>query len=313
MNPDLPPAIFLSDRPEKYRRLLLAWFDKNKRQLPWRHHRTLYGTWISEMMLQQTTVKVVVPYWEKFLTAFPDVKALAAADLEEVLSLWSGLGYYRRARQLHEAARIVVTQLDGELPCQIEGWLALPGIGPYAGGAVASIGLGRRVPALDANARRVFSRWLVGDPHDLAHLKPTHLDQVATLLVDEDRPGDWNEAVMELGALVCRATGPGCSVCPVRSLCKANLAGTVDLVPPAKTAAKSLGVHLGLLVVQWKDQVLLLPPGTGPVAVPTDSPLRSGQIFPESMGGSGGCPRRPGFLVRQRGTSVGPAISGDPG
>ena len=272
MNPDLPPTLFLSGRPGKYRRLLLAWFDQNKRQLPWRRHRTLYGTWISEMMLQQTTVKVVVPYWEKFLAAFPDVKALAAADLEEVLSLWSGLGYYRRARQLHQAARIVVTELDGELPREVEGWLALPGIGPYAGGAVASIGLGRRVPALDANARRVFSRWLVGDPQTLADLKPAHLDQVATLLVDEDRPGDWNEAVMELGALVCRASDPRCSACPVRSLCRAHQAGTVDLVPPAKTAAKSLGVQLGLLIIQWKDRVLLLPPGASAVAVPAGSP-----------------------------------------
>ena len=272
MNPELPPTIFLSDQPGKYRRLLLDWFDKNKRQLPWRSRPTLYGTWVSEMMLQQTTVKVVVPYWEKFLTAFPDVKALAAADLEEVLSLWSGLGYYRRARQLHEAARIVVTRLDGELPRGVEGWLALPGIGPYASGAVASIGLGVRVPALDANARRVYSRWLIGDPKTLADLKPVHLDRVATRLVDEKRPGAWNEAVMELGALVCRAADPRCSVCPVRSLCRAHLTGKVDLVPPAKTVSRSLAVQLGLLVFQWRSRVFLLPPASSPVAVPDASP-----------------------------------------
>ncbi len=272
MNPELPPTIFLSDQPGKYRRLLLAWFDRNKRQLPWRLHRTLYGTWISEMMLQQTTVKVVVTYWEKFLTAFPDVNALASADLEEVLSLWSGLGYYRRARQLHEAARMVVTRLDGKLPRDVEGWLALPGIGPFASGAVASIGLGRRVPALDANARRVFSRWLVDDPQTLADLKPAHLDLVATRLVDEERPGDWNEAVMELGALVCRAADPNCRNCPVGSMCRAHLAGTVDLVPTPITVTKSVGVQLGLLVVQWRDTVFLLPPAGDPVAIPPESP-----------------------------------------
>jgi len=271
LNPELPPAISLSDQPEKYRRLLLAWFDGNKRQLPWRGRRTLYGTWISEMMLQQTTVKVVIPYWEKFLTAFPDVKTLAAADLAEVLSLWSGLGFYRRARQLHEAARIVVDQMDGELPREVEGWSALPGIGPYASGAVASIGLGLRVPALDANARRVFSRWLIDDPNSLADLKPAHLDQVAAHLVDDERPGDWNEAVMELGALVCRAADPRCSTCPVRPLCRAHLAGVVDRVPPAKTVSSSIKVRLGLLVIQWRDQVFLLPPASGPVVIPPDS------------------------------------------
>ncbi|MEN8007182.1 MAG: A/G-specific adenine glycosylase [Candidatus Krumholzibacteriota bacterium] len=268
----MPTAAYLNDHPEKYRRLLLSWFDVNKRELPWRRRRTLYGTWISEMMLQQTTVKVVVPYWEKFLAVFPDVETLAAADPDEVLSLWAGLGYYRRARQLHEAARMVADKMEGKLPREVEGWLALPGIGPYAGGAVASIGLGIRVPAVDANARRVLSRWLVGDTKTLADLKPAHLDRVAAGLVDEERPGDWNEAVMELGALVCRAGDPRCPVCPVRSLCRAHQAGIVDQVPPAKSTAAAIGVQLGLLLVRRQEQVLLLPPGAGPVAGPADVP-----------------------------------------
>ena len=272
MENELPGAFTLSAEPRIYRRLLLAWYDQNKRSMPWRRLRSLYGTWISEMMLQQTTVKVVAPHWEKFMAVFPDVEALAAADVEEVLSQWTGLGYYRRARQLHEAAGVIVNHLGGEFPTDQEGWLALPGIGPYASGAIASIGLGRRVAAVDANARRVFSRWLVGDPEFQPDLKPVHLQRVAQDLVDEERPGDWNEAVMELGATVCGPAEPLCSSCPVNTLCRARMAGIVKLVPPPKKAALTLGVELGLLVVLWKDKVLLVPPGCGHAVIPQGSP-----------------------------------------
>jgi A/G-specific adenine glycosylase len=271
LNFEPPGTIFLADSPERYRTLLLSWFEGIRRPLPWRRHRTLYGTWISEMMLQQTTVASVVPYWEKFLDAFPDVEALAAADLEDVLSLWSGLGYYRRARHLHRAAKQVVDLLGGELPGDREGWLQLPGVGPYASGAIASIGLGIPVPALDANARRVLTRWLIEDPKDLEELRPFHLEKIGATLVDEIRPGDWNEALMELGALVCRASAPRCGSCPVRDLCRAHKAGTASRIPVAKAPVPTERVHLGVLVISWKDRVLLLPPGSGPVVVPVGS------------------------------------------
>lgn len=272
MKLDLPADIFLPGNPERFRSLLLSWFDRHKRPLPWRRRRSLYGTWISEVMLQQTTVAVVIPYWEKFLAAFPDVRALAAANQEEVLSLWSGLGYYRRALQLHQAAKTVVSRRGGELPDDRDGWRDLPGIGPYASGAIASIGLGMRVPALDANARRVLTRWLVARPQALADLRPSHLEMIGALLVDEDRPGDWNEALMELGALICRASSARCATCPVRDLCRAGGAGTGDLIPAPGIPAETVRVQLGLLVLAWRDRVLLMPPASEPVVFPAGSP-----------------------------------------
>ncbi len=272
MKLDLPADVFLSGSPELFRSLLLSWFDRHKRPLPWRLRRSLYGTWISEVMLQQTTVAVVVPYWEKFMAAFPDVRALAGADTEEVLSLWSGLGYYRRAHQLHQAAKTVVSRRGGKLPDDREGWRDLPGIGPYTSGAIAGIGLGMRVPALDANARRVLTRWLVARPQALDDLRPAHLDMIGAQMVDEDRPGDWNEAVMELGALICRASTPQCAACPVRDLCRAGSAGTGDLIPAPRISAETIRVQLGLLVLAWRDRVLLMRPASGPVFVPEGSP-----------------------------------------
>ncbi len=271
MKPDLPVDVFLSGGPARFRSLLLSWFDRNKRLLPWRTNRSLYGTWISEVMLQQTTVTVVVPYWEKFMAAFPDVHDLAAAELDEVLSLWSGLGYYRRARQLHQAAREVVSSPLGKLPENREGWLELPGIGPYASGAIASIGLGMRVPALDSNARRVLTRWLVSEALVLDDLRPSHLDRVGALLVDKERPGDWNEALMELGALICRASSPRCGECPVRDLCRAGCNGTADLIPAPKPPSETTRVQLGLLVLVWRDRIMLMPPASSPVVVPAGS------------------------------------------
>jgi A/G-specific adenine glycosylase len=271
LQPDLPSGVGLSDRPERFRSLLLSWFDRNKRLLPWRTKRSLYGTWISEVMLQQTTVKVVIPYWEKFMAAFPDVHRLAASEPDEVLSLWSGLGYYRRARQLHQAARKVVSAGHGKLPDDREGWLELPGIGPYASGAIASMALGLRVPALDMNARRVLTRWLVSETEALVNLRPSHLEKLGASLVDQDRPGDWNEAVMELGALVCRVSSPRCGVCPVLDVCRAGQAGTAELVPAPKAPSKTTRVQLGLLVLSWRDCIMLMPPASGPVVVPAGS------------------------------------------
>ena len=249
-------------------RALLAWFDRHARDLPWRREPDLYRTWISEMMLQQTTVAAVIPFWERFTRRFPDVEALAAADEAEVLALWSGLGYYRRARMLHAAARRIVSAHGGRLPTDRDGWVALPGVGDYAAGAIASIGLGEAVPALDANARRVLVRWAAADARAAAAWTPARLRTLGAALVPAARPGAWNEAVMELGATVCRARDPQCPRCPVGAWCRAGLAGTAAQVPPPAARTAPQPVVLSMAVVRRGDRLLLLPPGSAPVLAP---------------------------------------------
>ena len=241
---------------------LLGWFEEVARPLPWRRDRTLYGTWIAETMLQQTTVSVVEGYWNRFLARFPSVRELAQAEEQEVLAMWSGLGYYRRARHLHQAARQVMAQ-GGELPDSQAGWAALPGVGPYASGAIASQALGERVPALDANARRVLTRWLAGHPDQLDSLKPRDLSLWAARLVPATDPGQWNEAMMELGALVCGARRAACDTCPVLDHCRAGLAGMADLIPLPTRREAPLPVEACLLVLKNREGLWLVP-ATGP-------------------------------------------------
>ncbi len=245
------------------RGVLLAWFDARQRDLPWRRRRSLYGTWISEMMLQQTTVATVVPYWERFLARFPDVYALAAAPEAEVLAHWSGLGYYRRARQLHAAARQVVAEHGGAFPDDTEGWRALPGIGPYAAGAIASLGLGLPAAAVDANVRRVLGRWL-GAACQPGAGSDRQVADLAGCLVRGDRPGAWNEALMELGALVCQPRGPRCEDCPVGAYCGARRLGIADSVAVPEARPAALPVQALLVAFLAEGRVWLEPPG-GPL------------------------------------------------
>lgn len=242
------------------RRELLAWFDDRQRDLPWRRHRSLYGTWISEMMLQQTTVATVVPYWERFLARFPDVQSLAAAPEEDVLAHWSGLGYYRRARQLHAAARQVVAEFGGALPGDVDAWRGLPGIGPYAAGAIASLGLGLPEAAVDANVRRVLGRWL-GISGQPGSLPARTVEDLARALVRGDRPGAWNEALMELGALVCQARAPHCEACPVRASCGAHQLGIADAPAAPDMRAVAVPVQVLLIAFVAADHLWLEPPG----------------------------------------------------
>ena len=197
------------------RKALLAWYTANRRDLPWRRHPDPYRTWVSEIMLQQTRVAAVLEHFRLFLEAFPDITALASAPEEKVLALWSGLGYYRRARMLHRAAQVVVSELHGRMPQTSEGLRELPGVGRYTAAAIASIAYGEAVAVVDGNVERVLSR-LDGQPRD---------DRSAWLraeeLLDHGRPGDWNQAMMELGALVCTPATPQCGVCPVRRWCVA--------------------------------------------------------------------------------------------
>ncbi len=240
----------------------MDWFQAHSRALPWRRTPTLYGTWVSEIMLQQTTVAAVIPYWEKFMARFPNVQTLAAAPESEILSLWSGLGYYRRAKNLHRAARMVVDQGRGGLPTCRKEWQALPGVGTYASGAIASIGLGEVVPAVDANARRVLSRWFYDDPIAAGNLRPSELEELASRMVLPHQPGQWNEAVMELGATLCQAASVQCSQCPVLDQCKAGLAAVALEIPPPKKPKPTLAIAVATLVVRCEDKILLLPPGS---------------------------------------------------
>jgi len=246
------------------RRALLAWYDEFGRDLPWRRRPSLYGTWISEIMLQQTTVAAVLPRWEEFLRRFPDVAALAAAEESEVLALWSGLGYYRRARSLHQAARTVQAS-GGDLPSDRVGWRALPGVGEYAAGAVASIGLGLAEVAIDANVRRVLTRWSCADAQIAKALRPANLKTLAAAHLDPDRPGDWNQALMDLGAGPCRAEAPRCQQCPVSAWCAAGRAGQAAQVPPPSPKRALVPVSLGMLVVRLGGAVLVLPPASATV------------------------------------------------
>ena len=201
-------------------RALLAWYGGQKRDLPWRRDRDPYRVWVSEIMLQQTRVAAVLEHYRVFMEAFPAIEALALASEEQVLALWSGLGYYRRARMLHRAARLVVSELGGVIPRDVESLRKLPGVGRYTAAAIASIAYGLPVAVVDGNVERVLSR-LDGQPRSGAEAW-----QRAEELLDHREPGDWNQAMMELGATICTPQSPQCLLCPVRPWCQAPGAGT---------------------------------------------------------------------------------------
>lgn len=270
---------------------LLAWYAGAARDLPWRRTTDPFAIWLSEVMLQQTRVEAVVGYWQRFLDALPTVAALAAADEDQVLALWSGLGYYRRARALQAAAVRVVAEHGGRLPADPAALADLPGFGPYTTGAVASIAFGLAEPLVDGNVARVFARWFElelesnGGPWRRVNWA------LARALLVEDQPGSWNQALMELGATVCTPKSPSCAVCPVASDCRARAAGrTAELpLPPKKRAVVEVRVEAllaessaGLLLTRrppgGRNPGLLelptrevTPPGTPPAGLwPTD-------------------------------------------
>src|SRR5437763_3122971 len=220
----------------RVRSRLLRWFDRHQRPLPWRRDRDPYRVWVSEVMLQQTTVAAVVPYFERFLAAFPTLADLAAADEQAVLRLWEGLGYYRRARHLHRAARQLVREYGGRLPDDAEVWRGLPGVGRYILGAVLSQAFGRRLPIVEANSLRVLCRLFGqrGDPRGGPVQK--WLWAKAAELLPAKRAGDFNQALMELGALVCTPAAPKCDVCPLAKECVARREGAQAEIP-ARPAA----------------------------------------------------------------------------
>ncbi|MBK7860645.1 MAG: A/G-specific adenine glycosylase [Archangiaceae bacterium] len=239
------------------RQALLDWFSKHKRDLPWRGAREPYAVWVSEVMLQQTQVSTVIPYYLRFLKRFPTVKALAKAPLAEVLGQWKGLGYYSRARNLHRAAQAIVEVHGGKLPGTAAGLLELPGFGRYTAGAVASIAFSEPAPIVDGNVARVFSRVHAIDAPVGDKARERQLWQLAEALVQGPRPGDLNEALMELGATVCLPKGPLCLLCPIRGECQALAQGRVETLPPPKVRAVRKRLELKVAVCRRDDRVLL--------------------------------------------------------
>lgn len=241
----------------KLHNALLAWFDAYARTLPFRGTKDPYAVWISEIMLQQTQVTTVVPYYNRFMKRFPTVEKLAAARLDSVLKLWQGLGYYTRARNLHKAARVIVDNHRGIFPDTFDAIVALPGIGRYTAGAVASIAFGLSVPVLDGNVMRVLCRLyrLSDNPKSPAAQK--HLWHLAETLVPQSRPGDFNQSLMELGATVCTPKNPNCLQCPVQKLCLAYAHDEQDVLPRMPKAAPTphYTVAVGLV---YKDGKLLI-------------------------------------------------------
>ena len=222
----------------KVRGPLLRWYDANRRDLPWRRTRDPYAIWISEAMLQQTRVETVIPYWERFLETFPDIESLAHAELDDVYASWTGLGYYSRARNLKAAAETIMDEYDGRLPNTAEDLRKLKGIGRYTAGAVASIAFDREEPLVDGNVIRVFSRLLGIREDSSARSVVEGLWSVAAELVRGPRPGDLNQALMELGATLCTPRNPDCQICPIRRHCDAHAKGDAESLPIKKKRTK---------------------------------------------------------------------------
>lgn len=237
---------------------LLSWYQENKRDLPWRRDRDPYHIWVSEIMLQQTRVDTVIPYYLRFLEALPDIASLANAPEEKLLKLWEGLGYYSRVRNMQKAARQIIEHFNGQFPQERDELLSLSGIGPYASGSIGSIAFGRPYPAVDGNVLRVLAR-LLNDDTDIATTKARKkAEQIVVTWMPKDQCGDFTQAMMELGACICLPNGePKCEACPVRSFCEAyNTNRVMDL--PVKSNAKPRKIEeKTMLVVQCGNQFAL--------------------------------------------------------
>ncbi|GAA4867061.1 A/G-specific adenine glycosylase [Luteimonas vadosa] len=245
---------------------LLAWFDgAGRHDLPWQHPRSPYRVWLSEIMLQQTQVQVVVPYFERFVAALPDLPALAAASLDEVLALWSGLGYYARARNLHAAARACVERHGGGLPRDFDALLALPGIGRSTAGAILAQAWGERFPILDGNVKRVLCRYHGIEGWPSTPKVERQLWQLAETHLPATRLADYTQAQMDFGATLCTRHAPSCVLCPLQHDCVALRTGRVDALPTPKPAKALPQRHVLVLLLEDREGRVLLQrrPPTG--------------------------------------------------
>jgi A/G-specific adenine glycosylase len=260
----LPAADDYTVSPQQQRTIsqkLLRWFHQHGRDLPWRENTDPYRVWVSEIMLQQTQVERVCDYFRQFLIAFPTVETLAAADEAEVLAAWQGLGYYRRARQLHACAKMVVSHHDGCFPETVDSLTALPGIGRYTASAISSIAFAQTEPIVEANSRRVIAR-LVGFDRPLSGTAgDAPLWEIAASLVPTRQAGRFNQALMDLGAMVCRPAAPSCHTCPLATACVAFRDGLTDQLPRMAKPRASVAVDEVALVVVRRNTLLLVQRG----------------------------------------------------
>jgi A/G-specific adenine glycosylase len=251
----------MTPTPDDYSALhdaLIAWFGANAEHLPWRRSRDPYTVWVSEIMLQQTQVGTVIPYFERFMARFPTVSALAAAPLDTVLKLWEGLGYYSRARNLHRAAQIVVAEFGGQLPPDPAALRRLPGIGRYTAGAIASLAFGADAPILDGNVIRILTR-LFDLPDDVRQSATQgRLWALAGQLIPAGRAGAWNEALMELGRRVCTPASPRCPICPLAAHCAARASGTHEGRPVRRRRARTPHFDVTAAITRRDDGRLLI-------------------------------------------------------
>ena len=247
-----------------FQKNLLDWFRQFRRDLPWRHSKDPYRIWLSEIMLQQTRVAAAIPYYERFVARFPNVQTLAAAPQEEVLRLWSGLGYYGRARNLRKTAQQIVAKHGGKFPSREEDALALPGIGMYTAAAILSMAFGKRRAVLDGNVARVLARLgaVRGDLRESQQWRD--LQKKAETLLDNDSPGDWNQAMMELGATLCTPKSPQCLICPVAQFCEGRKQGIAESLPERRKKRATVEVTLAAAVFASENAwTFLLPPPEG--------------------------------------------------
>lgn len=245
-------------RIRRVRAPLLRWYDANARDLPWRRSSDPFAIWISEAMLQQTRVETVIPYWKRFLAAFPDVESLARADLDDIYTVWTGLGYYSRARNLKHAAETIVADHGGRLPETVGELRELKGIGRYTAGAVASIAFDREEPLVDGNVIRVFTRVLGIREESTSKEVVALLWQVAEVLVRGARPGDLNQGLMELGAMLCTPKKPRCLACPIRKHCVAYADGDAEQLPIKKKKPKPKAMRAIAAWIERDGKILVV-------------------------------------------------------
>lgn len=236
---------------------LVQWYQENKRDLPWRRSKDPYGVWISEIMLQQTRVEAVIGYYQRFMEKFPTIQALAEAPIEQVLKAWEGLGYYSRARNLHKAAQVIMTEWQGEFPAKYEAVLALPGIGEYTAGAICSIARGEARPAVDGNVLRVISRIYAIEEDVLSTSVKRQITMIAEQNIPEGLAGEYTQSLMDLGAGICIPKYPRCSECPIASQCQAYAMGIAADLPHKKKKKPPKEVFRYVVVVKKDDKVLL--------------------------------------------------------
>lgn len=270
---------------EKIAEPLLKWYDKGRRILPWREAPQPYYVWLSEIMLQQTRVEAVKPYYDRFIQNVPDIQALAEMEEDKLVKLWEGLGYYNRVRNLQKAAKAIVKEYEGKMPSEYESLLELPGIGSYTAGAIASIAYGKAVPAVDGNVLRVLSRLRMDGEDILSQKTKTRVEKELREVIPANRPGDFNQALMELGAMVCLPNGePKCGECPWETLCQAHHMGKTAEFPKKKAKKARKIEEKTVLVIQDEDRAAFRRrPEKGLLAGMYEFPVLEGRLTEDKV------------------------------